>query len=115
MSDLAGRWIRKNKNVQVRVGENIKEKAVVFFRNGHVRYIDRKQFLDEFMSLDELLAQIPDDSNWLHIEHGYPICISNIRQRAATVVYRIKNVEESYSYGGMDIQRFIKEFRRDEQ
>lgn len=111
MSNLKGRWIRKNKNVQVRVGENSKEKAVVFFRNGHVRYIDRNQFLDEFINLDDLLAEITEVARWVNIEHGYSIQVSDVRLRAAAVMYRIDDVAEEYSYGGVDIHRFKKMFK----
>lgn len=64
MKHQARFWIRKNKNVQVRVGEKTKEKVVVFFRNSHVRYIDRKQFLKELINLDDLLIEIIIVKNW---------------------------------------------------
>jgi len=113
VNNLTGRWIRKGKNVQVRVGENSKEKVVVFFRNGHVRYINRKQFLDEFINLDELLAEITEGTRWVNIEHGYSIQVSDVRLRAAAVMYRIDDVAEEYSYGGVDIQRFKDMFKPD--
>lgn len=113
MKQLTGFWIRKNKNVQVRVGENSKEKAVVFFRNGHVRYIDRKQFLDEFISLDDLLAEITENSRWVTISSKHKIRVTDIRLRMGVVFYRIEGVPEEYSHGGIDIQKFKGHFKPD--
>lgn len=64
MKHRAGFWIRKNNNGQVSVGEKTKEKVVVFFRNSYVRYIDRKQFLNELINLDYLLTEIIIVKNW---------------------------------------------------
>lgn len=113
MRELTGFWIRRDKNVQVRVGENSKEKAVVFFRNGHVRYIDRKQFLDEFISLDDLLAEITEDSKWITISSKHRICVTDIRLRMGVVFYRVSGVPEEHSFAGIDIQRFKEHFKPD--
>lgn len=113
MRELTGFWIRRNKNVQVRVGENSKEQAVVFFRNGHVRYIDRKQFLDEFVSLDDLLAEITKDSRWIAMSSKHKIRVTDIRLRMGVVFYRIDGVPEEYSHAGIDIQKFKEQFKPD--
>lgn len=118
MRQLTGFWIRKNKNVQVRCAElgvnrDGLDRLTVFFRNGHVRYFDRRQFLDEFISLDELLAEITEGTRWVSIEHGYSVQVSDVRVRAAAVMYRIDGVADEWSHGGVDIQRFKDMFRPD--
>lgn len=117
MSKLTGRWIRKNKNVQVLCSaldehrDTSNHTVRLLFRNGHVRHMQEQQFLDEFINLDELLAEITEGTRWVNIEHGYSIRVSDVRLRAAAVMYRIDGVAEEYSYGGVDIQRFKKMFK----
>lgn len=117
MRKLTGQWIRKNKNVQVRCSaldeyRDITNHTVrLLFRNGHVRHMQEQQFLDEFINLDELLAEITEGTRWINIEHGYSIQVSDVRVRAAAVMYRIDGVAEEYSHGGVDIQRFKNMFK----
>lgn len=117
MSNLTGRWIRKNKNVQVvrsafdEHRDTSNHTFRLLFRNGHVRHMQEQQFLDEFINLDELLAEITEGTRWVNIEHGYSIQVSNVRVRAAAVMYRIDGVAEEYSHGGVDIQRFKNMFK----
>lgn len=119
MSKLTGRWIRKNKNVQVVCSafdehrDTSNHTVRLLFRNGHVRHMQEQKFLDEFINLDELLAEITEGTRWVNIEHGYSIQVSNVRVRAAAVMYRIDGVAEEYSHGGVDIQRFKDMFKPD--
>lgn len=115
LKDLKGFWIRKNKNVQVRCLVNFntddERRILVCFRNGHQKYMSKEQLLSEFINLDELLAEITEGTRWVNIEHGYSIQVSNVRVRAAAVMYRIDGVAEEYSHGGVDIQRFKNMFK----
>ena len=119
MKNLKGNWIRKNKNVHVRCcaldehRDTANHTVRLLFRNGHCRYMQEAQFLDEFVSLDELLAEITEGTRWVSIEHGYSIQVSGVRLRAAVVMYRIDDVAEEYSYGGVDIQKFKEHFEPD--
>lgn len=117
MSNLTGRWIRKNKNVQVVCSvfdehrDTSNHTVRLLFRNGHVRHMQEQQFLDEFINLDELLAEITEGTRWVNIEHGYSIQVSDVRIRMGVVFYRIDDVAEEYSHGGVDIQRFKDMFK----
>ena len=119
MKQITGFWIRKNKNVQVRCRaldeyrEGVNHTVRVSFRNGHVRYIDRKQFLDEFISLDDLLAEITKDSRWISMSSKHRISVTDIRLRMGVVFYRISGVPEEYSFAGIDIQKFKEHFKPD--
>lgn len=119
MKNLKGNWIRKNKNVQVVCSALDEHRATsnhtvrLLFRNGHYRYMQEAQFLDEFINLDELLAEITEGTRWVNIEHGYSIQVSDVRVRMGVVFYRIDDVAEEYSYGGVDIQRFKNMFNPD--
>lgn len=119
MSNLTGRWVRKNKNVQVVCSvfdehrDTSNHNVRLLFRNGHVRHMQEQQFLDEFINLDELLVEITEGTRWVNIEHSYSIQVSDVRVRMGVVFYRINDVVEEHSHGGVDIQRFKDMFKPD--
>lgn len=103
MSDLAvnQRWIRKNKNVKVRICYTTKDDTVFFeyIGNNHMRSMGLDQFLNEFVDLKELLDEITEGSKWVNRHHDYTVFITEVRSRSGTVYYRYQDEPKHYCYG----------------
>lgn len=111
MTALTGFFIRKNKNVQVRsLGaghcRNDPERLTIKFLNGHTKYMNQKQFFDEFINLDDLLAEITESSQWEAIGSRHKIHVTDIKVRIGRVLFRIDGVPKEYSVSSTDIFRF---------
>lgn len=111
MRALTGFFIRKNKNVQVKsLGaghcRNDPERLTIKFLNGHTKYMSQKQFFEEFINLDDLLAEITKGSQWESIGSHHQIHITDIKIRIGRVLFRIDGVPKEYSFSSTDIFRF---------
>ncbi|OLF37210.1 hypothetical protein BTW00_03685 [Psychrobacter sp. C 20.9] len=111
MKALTGFFIRKNKNVQVRcLGpghcRNDPERLTIKFLNGHTKYMSQKQFFNEFINLDDLLAEITEGSQWESIGSRHTIRVTDIKVRTGRVLFRIDGVPKEYSFSSTDIFRF---------
>lgn len=116
MSKYLGFWIRKNKNVQVkchssRIMADGTELLTICFRNGHVKYVFANQLLEEFVSLDGLLAEITKGSRWVNMSTRHKIQVDEVRIGSGAIFYTIEGVAKKYSHGGIDIQRFKNYFK----
>lgn len=91
-------WIRKNKNVKVRVWHEPKNGKVFFeYRgNNHSRSMDFNKFLSEFVCMDSLL-DITQGSEWVSRKDNYlsgthkVFVVDEVRLNQGLVIYNIKN------------------------
>lgn len=103
MSNLTGRWIRKNKNVQVhRYGskkdDNGIEIVMIGFRNGHTKFLNIDQFMSEFVELKPLVEEITKDVEWISKRDDRQYHVCELMHNQGTVKYRCNEDPDSIHY-----------------
>lgn len=91
-------WIRRNKNVMVRVLHETRNNEVFFEYKGnrHYRSMNLDQFLREFVCI-ESLVDITEGSEWITRKDNYlskthkVFVINEVRLKQGLVIYNIKN------------------------
>lgn len=91
-------WIRRNKNVRVRVWHEPRTNEVFFEYkgNGHSRSMNLDQFLREFVCI-ESLVDITEGSEWVSRKDNYlsrtqkVFVVDEVRPKQGLVIYNIKN------------------------
>lgn len=91
-------WIRKNKNVRVRVWHEPRNNEVFFEYKGnrHSRSMDLNQFFREFVCI-ESLVDITEGSEWVSRRDNYlskthnVFVVCDIQEKRGLVIYKIKN------------------------
>lgn len=91
-------WIRRNKNVRVRVWHKPRNNEVFFEYKGnrHSRSMNLDQFLREFVCI-ESLVDITEGSEWVSGKDNYlsrthkVFVVDEVRLKQGLVIYNIKN------------------------
>ncbi|MDP4545860.1 hypothetical protein Q8P09_12320 [Psychrobacter faecalis] len=91
-------WIRRNKNVRVRVWREPRNNEVFFEYKGncHSRSMNLDQFLREFVCI-ESLVDITEGSEWISRKDNYlskahkVFVVCDVREKQGLVIYNIKN------------------------
>lgn len=91
-------WIRRNKNVRVRVWREPRNNEVFFEYKGnrHSRSMNLYQFLREFVCI-ESLVDITEGSEWISRKDNYlskahkVFVVCDVREKQGLVIYNIKN------------------------
>ena len=106
------RWVRKNKNVQVRICPTNKKDSVFFedCLNGHSKSMSLDKFLNEFIDLDKAVMKIHEDTRWINKHHDYPIVITEVRRIAAMIYYRYEHENKHYCYSE-NVGKFLQMFK----
>ena len=91
-------WIRRNKNVRVRVWREPRNNEVFFEYKGnrHSRSMNLDQFLREFVCI-ESLVDITEGSEWISRKDNYlskahkVFVVCDVWEKQGLVIYNIKN------------------------
>lgn len=91
--NLENFYIRRNKNVQIRVlyfnyRDNKPVSAYFTFRNGHTDNLKIDRFNEEFTSIKTVVEQVKPNSEWIRLVDGMQVWVLKVDIRKGAVLYR---------------------------
>lgn len=115
-SDLENFYIRRNKNVQVRVlyfnyKDNKPISAYLVFRNGHTDNLKIDRFNEEFTSIKTVVERVKPNSEWIRLADGMQVRILKVDIAKGVVVYR-RNEKPYSDYFETPMGSFLDKFEK---